>query len=138
MESIIHTKTFAQPPVNRREILRYMNDPKSYPVEQAELPLIRSIDEAVDKAKMDNEWRHAFMIYQIHQQDAELRGEARGISIGEKRGISIGEERKAIDTAKSMMRESLPDDMISRVTGLAVGEVKKLRVSFAADQAKNA
>ena len=24
MESIIHTKTFAQPPVNRREILRYM------------------------------------------------------------------------------------------------------------------
>ena len=79
-----------------------------------------------------------FMIYQIHQQDAELRGEARGISIGEKRGISIGEERKAIDTAKSMMRENLPDDMISRVTGLAVGEVKKLSVSFAADQAKNA
>ena len=82
------------------------------------------------------------MIYQIHQQDAELRGEARGISIGEKRGeargISIGEERKAVDTAKSMMRENLPDDMISRVTGLAVGEVKKLRVSFAADQAKNA
>ena len=78
------------------------------------------------------------MIYQIHQQDAELRGEARGISIGEKRGISIGEERKAIDTAKSMMRENLPDDMISRVTGLAVGEVKKLKVSFAADQAKNA
>ena len=125
-----------------REILRYMNDPKSYPVEQADLPLIRSIDEAVDKAKMDNEWRHAFMIYQIHQQDAELRGEARGISIGEKRGeargISIGEERKAIDTAKSMMRENLPDDMISRVTGLAVGEVKKLRVSFAADHAKHA
>ena len=86
------------------------------------------------------------MIYQIHQQDAELRGEVRGISIGEKRGISIGEkrgisigeERKAIDTAKSMMRENLPDDMISRVTGLAVGEVKKLRVSFATDQAKNA
>ena len=117
-----------------REILRYMNDPKSYPVEQAGLPLIRSIDEAVDKAKMDNEWRHAFMIYQIHQQDAELRGEARGISIGEKRGeargISIGEERKAIDTAKSMMRENLPDDMISRVTGLPVSEVNKLRASL--------
>ena len=129
-----------------REILRYMNDPKSYPVEQAGLPLIRSIDEAVDKAKMDNEWRHAFMIYQIHQQDAELRGEARGISIGEKRGeargisigekrgeargISIGEERKAIDTAKSMMRENLPDDMISRVTGLPVSQVNKLRASL--------
>ena len=74
------------------------------------------------------------MIYQIHQQDAELRGEARGISIGEKRGeargISIGEERKAIDTAKSMMRENLPDDMISRVTGLPVSQVNKLRTSL--------
>ena len=86
------------------------------------------------------------MIYQIHQQDAELRGEARGISIGEKRGeargisigekrgeargISIGEERKAVDTAKSMMRENLPDDMISRVTGLPVSQVNKLRASL--------
>ena len=67
------------------------------------------------------------MIYQIHQQDAELRGEARGISIGEKRGISIGEERKAIDTAKSMMRENLPDDMISRVTGLSIARIQKIR-----------
>ena len=33
------------------------------------------------------------MIYQVHQQDAELRGEERGIAIGEKRGIAIGEER---------------------------------------------
>ena len=132
-----------------REILRYMNDPKSYPVEQAGLPLIRSIDEAVDKAKMDNEWRHAFMIYQIHQQDAELRGEARGISIGEKRGeargisigekrgeargISIGEERKAVDTAKSMMRENLPNDMISRVTGLPIAQIQKIRGNLPAN-----
>ena len=45
-----------------REILRYMNDPKNYPVEQTELPLIRSIDEAVGEAKMSDEWRHAYMI----------------------------------------------------------------------------
>ena len=72
-----------------REILRYMNDPKNYPVEETGLPLIRSIDEAVGEAKMSDEWRHAYMIYQVHQQDAELRG----IAIGEARGIAIGEER---------------------------------------------
>ena len=47
--------------------------------DRTELPLIRSIDEAVGEAKMSDEWRHAYMIYQIHQQDAELRG----IAIGE-------------------------------------------------------
>ena len=70
------------------------------------------------------------MIYQIHQQDAELRGETRGISIGEK--------RKAINTAKNMMRENLPDDMILRVTGLAISVVKELRAPLAANQSKNA
>ena len=88
-----------------REILRSMNDPKSYPVEQADLPLIRSIDEAVDKAKMDNEWRHAFMIYQIHQQDAELRGEA-PVSYTHldvyKRQLHIGDHARGI--ARAILR----------------------------------
>ena len=65
------------------------------------------------------------MIYQIHQQDAELRGEARG--------ISIGEERKAVDTAKSMMRENLPNDMISRVTGLPIAQIQKIRGNLPAN-----
>lgn len=102
-----------------REILRYMNDPKNYPVEETGLPLIRSIDEAVGEAKMSDEWRHAYMIYQIHQQDAEMRGRAEG--------IAIGEERNMIKTAKGMLRENLPDDMISRVTGLSVSEINKLK-----------
>ena len=120
-----------------REILRYMNDPKNYPVEKAELPLIRSIDEAVGEAKMSNEWRHAYMIYQIHQQDAEMRGERRGIAIGEergeKRGISIGEERgeqkEKINNAKGMLHEGLSADLISRVTGLPISEINKLKTA---------
>ena len=112
-----------------REILRYMNDPKNYPVEQSELPLIRSIDEAVGEAKMSNEWRHAYMIYQVHQQDAELRGEKRG----ELRGIAIGEERgeqkEKINNAKGMLRENFPIDAISRITGLSVSEINKLKAA---------
>ena len=100
-----------------REILRYMNDPKSYPVEKADLPLIRSIDEAVDDAKMSNEWRHAYMIYQVHQQDAELRGEERG------------EQKEKINNAKGMLHEGLSADLISRVTGLPISEINKLKAA---------
>ena len=108
-----------------REILRYMNDPKSYPVEKADLPLIRSIDEAVGEAKMSNEWRHAYMIYQIHQQDAELRG----IAIGEERGEKRGEQKEKINNAKGMLHEGLSADLISRVTGLSISEINKLKTA---------
>ena len=116
-----------------REILRYMNDPKSYPVEKADLPLIRSIDEAVGEAKMSNEWRHAYMIYQIHQQDAELRGiaigEERAIAIGEERGEKRGEQKEKINNAKGMLHEGLSADLISRVTGLPISEINKLKTA---------
>ena len=85
------------------------------------------------------------MIYQVHQQDAELRGiaigeergEKRGIAIGEergeKRGIAIGEERgekrNMVKTAMGMLRENLPIEMISRITGLSVSEINKLKAS---------
>ena len=85
------------------------------------------------------------MIYQVHQQDAELRGEERGIAIGEergekrgiaigeKRGIAIGEERgekrNMVKTAMGMLRENLPIEMISRITGLPISEINKLKAS---------
>ena len=126
-----------------------MNDPKNYPVAKTGLPLIRSIDEAVDEAKMNDDWRHAFMIYQIHQMDAEKRGiaigEKRGIAIGEKRGIAIGEKRgiaigekqgitigvkqEKLDNAKGMLHEGLSADLISRVTGLSIAEINKLKAA---------
>ena len=104
-----------------RELLRYMNDPKNYPDAKTGLPLIRSIDEAVDEAKMNDDWRHAFMIYQIHQMDAEKRGE--------KRGIAIGEKRERLNNAKGMLHEGLSADLISRVTGLSIAEINKLKAA---------
>ena len=89
------------------------------------------------------------MIYQVHQQDAELRGiaigeergEKRGIAIGEergeKRGIAIGEERgekrNMVKTAMGMLRENLPIEMISRITGLSVSEINKLKTAPSAN-----
>ena len=112
-----------------RELLRYMNDPKNYPVAKTGLPLIRSIDEAVDEAKMNDDWRHAFMIYQIHQMDAEKRGIAIGEKRGEKRGITIGAKQEKLDNAKGMLHEGLSADLISRVTGLSIAEINKLKAA---------
>ena len=77
------------------------------------------------------------MIYQVHQQDAELRGiaigEERGIAIGEERGIAIGEERgekrNMVKTANKMLSRKMPVDLISELTGLSVSEINKLKTA---------
>ena len=73
------------------------------------------------------------MIYQIHQMDAEKRGEKRGIAIGEKQGIAIGEKRgekrERLNNAKGMLHEGLSADLISRVTGLSIAEINKLKAA---------
>ena len=77
------------------------------------------------------------MIYQVHQQDAELRGiaigEERGIAIGEergeKRGEKRGEQKEKINNAKGMLHEGLSADLISRVTGLPISEINKLKTA---------
>ena len=77
------------------------------------------------------------MIYQIHQMEAEKRGiaigEKRGIAIGEERGIAIGEERgekrERLNNAKRMLHEGLSADLISRVTGLSIAEINKLKAA---------
>ena len=41
-----------------------------------------------------------------------------------------GERRKAIEMAKKMLQESLPIDLIVRVSGLADSEVKAIRAKM--------
>ena len=67
------------------------------------------------------------MIYQIHQMDAEKRGIAIGEKRGEKRGITIGAKQEKLDNAKGMLHEGLSADLISRVTGLSIAEINKLK-----------
>lgn len=62
------------------------------------------------------------MTYQVHQRDAELRGEKRGIAIGEKRG----EKRNALETAKRLLMRHMDRAMIAEVTGLSEDEVQEL------------
>ena len=65
------------------------------------------------------------MIYQIHQRDAEMRGEERGIAIGEERG----EQKEKIKTANRMLSRKMPLDVISELTGLPISEINKLKTA---------
>ncbi len=109
-----------------KEILRYINDPKHYEIDGTMPRLIERIDQAVNEAKMSDEWRRAYMTYQIHQRDAELRGIAIGEKRGEQRGIAIGEKRGILETSKKMLQAGMIVQDVARITGLSLEEVKSL------------
>ena len=54
------------------------------------------------------------------------RGEARHCYRGEA-GITIGAKQEKLDNAKGMLHEGLSADLISRVTGLSIAEINKLK-----------
>ena len=87
-----------------KELLKYMNNTKSYPVESTQYDLIKKIDAAVAYAKQDEEWRRAYMTYQANQRDAELRGD----------------ERRAKEYALNMYNDGLTVEKISKYVGYAV------------------
>ena len=69
------------------------------------------------------------MIYlKQHSRDETIRkeAEATGIAIGEERGIAIGEREQTIRIAKSMKEDGIPEDVISKYTGLSLEEIEAL------------
>ena len=45
-------------------------------------------------------------------------------------GISKGEKKNKIETAKKMLQESLPIDLIVRISGLSDSEIKAIRAKM--------
>ena len=69
------------------------------------------------------------MIYlKQHSRDETIRkeAEATGITIGEERGIAIGEREQTIRIAKSMKEDGIPENEISKHTGLSLEEIEAL------------
>ena len=52
-------------------------------------------------------------------------GLARGLEQGIEKGIEQGEYKKALETARKMLRENDPIDKIIRITGLSPDDLKK-------------
>ena len=106
-----------------RELLQYMNDTEAFPVEDTDNALIQKIEHAVEQAKQDDDWRRAYMTYQIKQRDAELRGEQRGMQLGMKQGA----EKRTIEITLQMLAQKLPIDVIAGVTGLTIAQINELQ-----------
>ena len=60
------------------------------------------------------------------RQIAFAEGIEKGIEKGIEQGIADGVYKKALETAKLMRYENLGIDLISKVTGLSVEEIKAL------------
>ena len=103
-----------------QELLRYMNDTEAFPVEDTNNELIRKIEHAVEQAKQDDDWRRAYMTYQIKQRDAELRGE--------KRGMQQGAEKRTIEITRQLLAQKLPVEMIATATGLTIAQINELQL----------
>ena len=66
------------------------------------------------------------MLIQAFEMDARKDGIQQGIQQGKSLGLAEGSRLKALETAKLMRYENLGIDLISKVTGLSVEEVKAL------------
>ena len=69
--------------------------------------------------------------FKIGEEKGIKIGEEKGIKIGEEKGIKIGEERgkeeEIEQVVKKMVANGLDDEIVSRVTGLTLREVRKLK-----------
>ena len=63
---------------------------------------------------------------EISRLDGYDAGEKDGFSKGEKSGFTKDEQKAALEIAKSMKKENITADMISRITGLTMAEINAL------------
>ncbi len=70
---------------------------------------------------MRNEKEDYGAAYECGVMDGEVRGQKRGEKLGKKQGI--------VKVAKSMVDENIDINIISKVTGLSIKEVSKLKIN---------
>ena len=84
--------------------------------------------------KYDQVISNESLSYYCQMEDAEDRGQERGRMEGIKEGIKRGriegekrgEKRVRYESAHNMKSEGLPFDLIARITGLSLAEIKEL------------
>ena len=59
--------------------------------------------------------------------DARKAGLKEGMALGERKGRLAGERKKAIETAKNLLKKNISAEIIAECTGLSLEEVKRLK-----------
>jgi len=88
----------------------------------AEGEFAEEIDQEVQKAKENKEWRRQYMTLLMRDQE----NLDKGIEIGEKRGREAGEKAEKILIAKNMLKEGCNIEFIQKITGLSAKEIGTL------------
>jgi predicted transposase YdaD len=98
-------------------------------VKTMELIMANPTERDLIRARLDAELDHRTLMHEAEDR-GEKRGERRGKKIGErigeKRGKKIGKAKAQKQFVVNMKSEGLPDDMISRITGLSSKEISEL------------
>ena len=69
------------------------------------------------------------MTWSITMADMRQEGFEEGISIGLERGLEQGAYQKALETAKNLLAERLPPEIVARCTNLPLETVQELALS---------
>ena len=98
--------------LERKSLLEYIKDKKSTS------DFTKMIDQLVEKTKENQTFRGDYMAWGLAEQDAEKRGY--------NAGIADGAEQAKIDTAKKMLLNLIPVDVVAECTGLPLETIQKL------------
>ena len=121
--------------VIKREIDEWLYVMKNSDVkEDFKSPYMKKVAERLSILKMNDVEKDEYYRYMkevLSQRDAvvaaEEKGKAEGIEIGLEKGKYEGVEENKIFTATKMLKDGLPNEMISKYTGLSIKEIEDLK-----------
>ena len=92
--------------------------------------LTEDIDRRVERLKINEIFRSDYMMDALPLYDARQAGLKEGMALGEAKGLLAGERKKAIETAKNLLKKNISAEIIAECTGLSLEEVIKIKDSL--------
>lgn len=99
-----------------RAFLKFLN------MRAASDPLTQKIQAEVALSKKAEKWRTDYMLWEDQIEEWKLEGREEGIAQGEKQGAL----NKAVETAKKLLKNNIPEKIIAECTGLSPEQIKSL------------
>ena len=88
--------------------------------------LTEDIDRRVERLKINEIFRSDYMMDALPLYDARQAG----LKEGMEKGLLAGERKKAIETAKNLLKKNISAEIIAECTGLSLEEVIKIKDSL--------
>ena len=89
--------------------------------------LTEDIDQRVERLKINDIFRSDYMMDALPLHDARKAGLKEGMALGEAKGLLAGEQNAKFETAKKMLENEIPIDLITKCTSLSLEEVNSLK-----------